>query len=119
MNEALEKLEIDKIPRKAASDKKMIDKKIDEVGEVIRNKLRTDPPLSVGDIVVKQMKEEFKTMEKNYQYRVLTLMPRDRTVDFLKTTFEITEHQAKRAKSIQAEQGILLTPTPKPGRRLP
>lgn len=119
VNDVLEKLEISKISKKAVADKKVIEKKIDEVGDAIRRKLKTDQTLSVGDIVMNQMKEEFNTMDKNNQYRVLTAMPRESSLEFLKNTFGVTESQAKRAKKIQAEQGILSTPNPKPGRRLP
>ena len=65
------------------------------------------------------MTENFSTMDKDDQYRVLTVMPQDSTVEFLKKTFKITEHQAKRSKVIQAEKGVFSTPNPKPGRRIP
>ena len=119
MNEILVKLKIEKIPKKAVVNNDLVEKKIDEVGEAIRDKLKMTPPLTAGEIVINQMKEEFKTMGKNDQYRVLTAMPRESSIEFLKRTFGISDHQAKRAKIIQAEHGILSTPTPKPGKRIP
>ena len=76
----------------------MIERKIVEVGDAIRDKLRAPSPLSVGDIVLTQMKANFNDMEKDDHYRVLTSMPPDSTVEFLKNTFKITDHHAKRAK---------------------
>ena len=119
VNEILEKLKISKISETAAADKKVIDKKIDQVGQAIRGKLKTAAPVSTGDIVLDQMKDKFSTMDKNDQYRVLTAMPQESTVEFLKKTFNITDHQAKRAKAVQAEHGIFSTPNTKPGRRIP
>ena len=100
VNEVLEKLQISKISAKAVEDGKVIERKIVEVGDAIRDKLRAPLPLSVGDIVMTQMKENFDAMEKDDQYRVLTSMPPDSTVEFLKNTFKITDHHAKRAKVI-------------------
>ena len=97
----------------------MVERKIHEVGDAIREKLKTAPYLSTGDIVINQMKENFSSMDKKDQYRVLTVMPRESTVEFLKKTFMITDHQARRAKAIQAEKGIFSTPNPKPGHRIP
>ena len=119
VNEVLKKLKIDEISKKAATNKNLIEKKIDEVGEVIRDKLKTELTVSAGDIVISQMQNKFKTLDKNDQYRVLTSMPYDSSVEFLKKTFGITDHQAKRAKVVQAEHGIMSTPAPKPGRRIP
>ena len=119
VNEVLEKLQISKISAKAVEDGKVIERKIVEVGDAIRDKLRAPLPLSVGDIVMTQMKENFDAMEKDDQYRVLTSMPPDSTVEFLKNTFKITDHHAKRAKVIRDEQGFFSTPNPKPGRRIP
>ena len=119
VNEVLEKLKISKISSKSVDDDKLIERKIGEVGDAIRDKLKTSSPVSVGDIVLSQMTENFSTLDKNDQYRVLTTMPHDSTVEFLKKTFKITDHHAKRAKVIQAEQGVFSTPNPKPGRRVP
>ena len=85
VNEVLEKLQISKISAKAIEDSKLIERKIGEVGDEIRDKLKAPSPVSVGDIVLTQMKENFDAMEKNDQYRVLTSMPPDSTVEFLKT----------------------------------
>ena len=38
---------------------------------------------------------------------------------FLQEFFGITDHQAKIAKSLQEEKGILSIPDPKPGKTLP
>ena len=119
INELLDKLEISKIPKKCVADTNLIEKKIAEVGDAIRHKLKSPNIASVGDIVFDQMKENFSTMTKNDQYRVLTTMPPESSVEFLKKTFNTTDYQVKRAKVIQAEQGIFSTPNPKPGRRLP
>ena len=119
VNEVLKKLKISKISEKAIDDNKLIEKKIVEVGKVIRSKLKTSLSLSVGDKVMNMMTDNFSTMDKDDQYRVLTVMPQDSTVEFLKKTFKITEHQAKRSKVIQAEKGVFSTPNPKPGRRIP
>ena len=119
VNEVLKKLKIDEISKKAATNKNLIEKKIDEVGEVIRDKLKTELTVSAGDIVISQMQNKFKTLDKNDQYRVLTSMPYDSSVEFLKKTFGITDQQAKRAKVVQAEHGIMSTPASKPGRRIP
>ena len=118
VNTLLEKLEISKIPKRSVEDKKLIERKISEVGDAIRQKLKSPLVPSVGDMVLNQMKENFGTMAKNDQYRILTTMPPECSVEFLKTTFNTTDHQVKQAKAIQAEQGILSTPNPKPGRRL-
>ena len=85
---------------------------------IFRQKLKALQMPSVGNIVFSQMKENFGNMTKNDQYRVLTLMPPDCSMDFLRKSFNTTKYQAKRAKVIQAEKGILLSPNLKPGRRL-
>ena len=118
VNEILEKLHIDKLSQRALANNDLIEKKIEEVQEDIRIRLTINTPPTAGDIVIKQMAEEFQTLEKNDQYRVLTAMPRDSTLEFLKKTFNVSDHQARGAKVIQAEQWILSTPTPKPGKRL-
>ena len=107
-----------KIPKRSVEDKKLIERKISEVGGAIKQKLKSPLVPSVGDMVLNQMKENFGKMAKNDQYRILTTMPPECSVEFLKTTFNTTDNQVKQAKAIQAEQGILSTPNPKPGRRL-
>ena len=119
VNDVLEKLEISTIKKKALADNKVIEKKIGEIGDAIRRKLKIDQTPSVADIVMDQFKQEFDTMDKQNQYRVLTSMPKESSIHFLKNTFGVTEHKAKRAKQIQKENGIFSTPNPKPGRRLP
>ena len=46
-------------------------------------------------------------------------LPKESSINFLKNTFGVTEHKAKRATQIQNENGIFSTPNPKLGRRLP
>ena len=99
-------MDISKIPKKNVGDKKLIEKKMSEIGDAIRHKLKSPVVPSVGDIVLNQMKENFGTLAKNDQYRILTTMPQECSVEFLKTMFDTTDHQVKRAKAIQAEQGI-------------
>ena len=78
----LEKLTISKMSQKSAGDKKMVERKIHEVGDAIREKLKTAPYLSTGDIVMSQMKENFSSMDKKDQYRVRTVMPMKAQLNF-------------------------------------
>ena len=119
VNEALAVLGVDKISKKSVNNKKVVEKKIVEVGEMIRNKLRVSQPSSVGAEVIDQLQAEFDNMSKNDQYRVLTVMPRESPREFLQKTFGVSEHMARIAKVIQTEKGLLATPNPKPGKRLP
>ena len=104
MNDVLEKLEISTIKKKALADNKVIEKKIREIGDAIGRKLKIDQTLPVGDIVMNQIKQEFDTMDKQNQYRVLTAMPKESSIHLKKNTFGVTEHKAKRAKQIQNEK---------------
>ena len=90
-----------------------------EIGDAIRRKLKIDQTPSVGDIVMDQFKQEFDKMYKQNKYIVLTSMPKESSIIFLKNTFGVTEHKDKRATQIQNENGFFSTPNPKLGRRLP
>ena len=119
VNEALEILNITEIPENKSEDQEYVNKKIDEIGENIRTKLKMEKPeVSVGDKVLQQFTDQFKHMSKTDQYRVMTSMPKDSSHKVLQDSFGVTEHTAKRAQEIQKEKGLLSSPNPKPGNRL-
>ena len=119
VNQALEALSIEEIPEHKSQDKKYVENKIVEIGANIRSKLKIEEPsLYLGEKVLEQFTSKFDTMSKTDQYRVLTSMPKNSSINTIQQTFGVTEHTAKRAKALQEEQGILSTPNPKPGKRL-
>ena len=119
MNKALEALSIEEIPDHKSQDQKYVENKIGEIGANIRSKLKIEEPnSSLGEKVLEQFTSKFDTMSKTDQYRVLTSMPKNSSINTIQQTFGVTEHTAKRAKALQEEQGILSTPNPKPGKRL-
>ena len=119
VNQALEALSIEEIPEHKSQDQKYVENKIVEIGANIRSKLKIEEPnLYLGEKVLEQFTSKFDTMSKTDQYRVLTSMPKNSSINTIQQTFGVTEHTAKRAKALQEEQGILSTPNPKPGKRL-
>ena len=120
VNDVLEILDISKIAAAKVEDSKVINKKVEEIGIRICQLLKIKEPIkNIGDKVMEQLVEEFDRMEPGDQYRVLTVMPKDENREFLQQTFGVSERKARRAKEIQTEKGILSTPNPKPGKRLP
>ena len=101
-------------------DTKFVEAKISEVGNEIRRllNLEAEVNLDIGDKVLDLLKDGFKNMSKDDQYRVLTIMPPESSRNFLQETFGASRFQVKNAKKIQCEKGILSTPNPKPGRPL-
>ena len=75
--------------------------------------------ISTEQTVMDQYKDHFHSFNKQDQYRILTSVPKQYGRPFLQEFFGITDHQAKIAKSLQAEKGILSIPDPKPGKTLP
>ena len=103
-----------------AKNPKYVNLKINELGKAIRMSLGVDEPeMYVGEKVMDQFVSEFDKVSTENQYRIMTSMPRDVNRDFLQQTFGVTEHKARRAKEIQGEYGLLSTPNPKPGKRIP
>ena len=96
-----------------------MNEKINELGRAIRENLDLDEPKkSVGDRVMDQFTSQFHTFDTADQYRILTSMPREENRKFLQDTFRVSECQARRAKQIQEQDGLLSMPNPKPGKRL-
>ena len=77
INEALEILNITEIPENKSEDQEYVKKKIDEIGENIRTKLKMEKSeVSVEDKVLQQFTDQFKHLSKTDQYRVMTSMPK-------------------------------------------
>ena len=77
VNEALEILNITEIPENKSEDQEYVNKKIDEIGENIRTKLKMEKSeVSVEDKVLQQFTDQFKHLSKTDQYRVMTSMPK-------------------------------------------
>ena len=119
INKALEILSISEIPESKSQHKEYVNRKIEEIGENIRTKLKIEEPeASLGDKVFHQFTSKFESMTKTDQYRVLTSMPTDSSLKVLQQSFNVSEHTAKRAQAIQKEKGLLSSPNPKLGKRL-
>ena len=120
VNKALKELGLKCSSGNQAHSSSLVEKKICEVIQTIRNKLKLDDAnISTGETVMNQYKDEFPSLHKQDQYRVLTSMPKQYGRPFLQNFFGISDHQAKIAKNLQAEKGILSIPDPKPGNTLP
>ena len=57
-------------------------------------------------------------MNKTDQYRILTSMPIDSSVQTIQKTFGVTEHTDIKSQVLQKEKGLLSTPHPKPGKQI-
>ena len=111
--------QIPTITQTEARNGKHVNEKINELGRAIRENLDLDEPKkSVGDRVMDQFTSQFHTFDTADQYRILTSMPREDNRKFLQDTFRVSERQARRAKQMQEQDGLLSTPNPKPGKRL-
>ena len=119
VNQALKALDIEDIPECKIQDKQYVENKIVEISVKIRSKLKIEEPnSSLGEKVLEQFTSKFDKMSKTDQYRVLTSMPKNSSINTIQQTFGVTEHTAKRSQALQQEMGLLSTPNPKPGKRL-
>ena len=119
VNRALEAINIKPIPEDKADDSPTIHKKLQEMNKHICGMLKVETPKSSGDRVLEQFIIEYDHLNNSDQYRILTSMPRDTNQSFLQKTFGVKKLKAKRAKECQQEKGLLSTPDPKPGNRVP
>ena len=120
VNYSLEALDISSIPESKVQNCKEVNKKIEEVGQKVRELLKIEAPTKgTGERVLKLFTEKFENLNLPDQYRILTSMPSEESREYLENTFGISERQARRAKQLQTEHGILSTPNPKPGKRIP
>ena len=116
----MEALQISPIPFSKVHDKKIIHKKIEEIGDATRKKLGTEKPdKSNGEKVIQQFVSEYEDLGSSDKFRVLTAMPRDMNREELQGLFGVSERTARRAIEVQREKGLLSTPNPKPGKRIP
>ena len=119
MNAALEAIKIKPIPDDKAEDSITISNKFQEIKSQICKMLKVEIIQSTGDKVLEQFINEYDQMNNSDQYRILTSMPRETNQTFLQKTFGVKKLKAKRAKECQLEKGLLSTPDPKPGNRVP
>ena len=68
--------------------------------------------------MLQQFVSQFNDLSKNDQYRVLTSLPKEESRESIQSMFGVSDHTAKRAKTLQNEHGIFSTPSPKIGKRI-
>ena len=120
VNNALKELGLKSLSVTQAQSSSLVEKKISEVTKTIRDKLKVCiEDISSEQTVMDQFKDNFHSFNKQDQYCILTSIPKQYGQPFLQEFFGITDHQAKIAKSLQEEKGILSILDPKPGKTLP
>ena len=119
VNEAFSILGVSRLSKTQAGDADLVKAKIEELTKNVQDMLRVVIEKPAPEVVLEQFRINFKNMDKGDQYRVLTSMPLNSPIQFLKENFGVTEHQARRAKLLQGEKGLLSTPDPKAGKRIP
>ena len=124
MNQCLEDVGKTSVTKKKLRSKKYLDKKLDEVTEMVKK-------VTIGDTdsvrmtneneMLEQLKEKFhETKESSMKIRILhvTVLPKSWSTR-IEREFGVSHHISRKVKSLVKEKGILSLPDPKPGHSLP
>ena len=123
MNQYLEDVGKTPVTRKKLRTKKYLDKKLDEVTEMVK-KVTIGDTDSVGTTdeceMLEQLKEKFHaTKESSVKIQILTVLPKSWSTRRIEREFSVSHHISRKVKSLVKEKGILSLPDPKPGHSLP
>ena len=123
INQCLEEVGKTPVTRKKLRSKKYLDKKLDEVTEMVKKVTigDTDTVRSTDESeMLEQLKEKFHaTKESSMKIQILTVLPKSWSTRRIEREFGVSHHISRKVKSLVKEKGILSLPDPKPGHSLP
>lgn len=103
--------------------KKYLDKKLDEVTEMVKKVTigETDLVRTTDESeMLGQLKEKFhETKESSVKIQILTVLPKSWSTRRIEREFGVSHHISQKVKSLVKVKGILSLPDPKPGHSLP